>query len=253
MMPRLLALVAILTTLACSRRPEPTESAPAETASPEGATVTTPAAEPAKLVRTPTEPDPAQGSFSLEAATRGMEGEGHLVAELRTTEGTITCDLLAKEAPNTVANFVGLARGTRPWWDAREAKWVKRPYFDGTTFHRVIPGFMIQGGDNLGDGSGTVGYEFDDEVSAGLKHDRAGLLCMANRGVNTNSAQFFITDGAAPHLTRMNSFTIFGRCEPLDVIAKIARVPQSGAPSNRPITPVTIEKVEIRKVSGTKG
>ncbi|MBI2892086.1 MAG: peptidylprolyl isomerase [Deltaproteobacteria bacterium] len=198
------------------------------------------------LRRRPTSPDPQNGEFTLAEATLGLpEGNQPLFAQLRTDLGRITCKLHADKAPRTVANFVGLARGKRELWDAREAKWTKRAAYDGTIFHRVIPGFMIQGGDTQGDGTGTPGYEIPDELWEGARHDRAGLLCMANRGPNTNGAQFFITDAAAPHLD--SSYTIFGECSPTDVVAQIARVPQSGRPRNRPLTPVQILSVRITR------
>jgi peptidyl-prolyl cis-trans isomerase A (cyclophilin A) len=111
----------------------------------------------------------------------------------------------------------------------------------------VIPEFMIQGGDSLGDGSGEVGYVIPDEVYPGARHDRAGHLCMANRGTNTNGGQFFITDGSSPHLD--GGYTIFGRCDNTDVVSIIARVPQG--PSNRPLTDVTIEAVTITRDPGS--
>lgn len=217
--------------------------------------------EQANLVRNPTSPDPENGSYTLEEAVVGLGTDGTLVAEISTELGTMLCDLYADKAPNTVANFVGLARGSRPWWDARSGTWQTRPYFRDTTFHRVIPGYMIQGGDNLGDGSGEVGYVIPDEPHASLQHDREGLLCMANRGPNTNSAQFFITDAPAPQLDRTdpgaprNAYTIFGRCIPQEIISRIARVPQlppvaGRPPINRPINPVTINRVLIRRVRG---
>lgn len=196
------------------------------------------------LVLEPTKPDPVSGKWTLTKAFAGLPLRGKRVAEIKTSMGTLRCELDTARAPNTVANFVGLARGIRPWWDAAAAKWVKRPLYDGTTFHRVIAGFMIQGGDALGDGSGGVGYVIADEVHPDHSHDRAGQLCMANRGPNTNGGQFFITDGASPHLD--GGYTIFGQCEPLNVIAEIARSAQSGPPLNRPLTPVVIEAVTIR-------
>jgi peptidyl-prolyl cis-trans isomerase A (cyclophilin A) len=199
---------------------------------------------PVGLRRRPTSPDPMSGEFSLEQATEGLpEGDAPLTAVLRTDFGRITCKLFADKAPRTVANFVGIARGKRPFWDARQGEWTKRLGYDGTKFHRVIPGFMIQGGDALGDGTGTPGYEIPDEVWEGARHDRAGLLCMANRGPDKNGAQFFITDAAADHLDQ--SYTIFGECAPIDLVARIARVPQSGRPDNRPLTDVIIETVRI--------
>ncbi|QQR92030.1 MAG: peptidylprolyl isomerase [Myxococcales bacterium] len=193
----------------------------------------------------PSSPDPLDGKFSLSQATAGLRNKKNVQAKIVTSLGTLSCKLFAGKTPNTVANFVGLARGLRPFWDPKLGSWQKGPYFDGTTFHRVIPGFMIQGGDIVGDGRGTPGYAIKDEMVEGLKHDKAGLLCMANRGPHTNGAQFFITDGAAPHLDQMNSFTIFGECEPLSLVAKIARVPQSGPPSNTPKQAVTIEHLSI--------
>lgn len=190
--------------------------------------------------RQPTSPDPEKGDFTLEEATDGLPPGKVLTATIETGKGTLRCTLDLR-SPQTVANFVGLARGLRPFWDESEGKWVKRPLYEGSTFHRVIPGFMIQGGDNLNSGAGGVGYVVDDEIHKSHKHDRAGQLCMANRGPNTNGGQFFITDGAASHLD--GGYTIFGTCEPASVIHTIARVP-TGA-RNRPVEPVRIKKVTI--------
>jgi peptidyl-prolyl cis-trans isomerase A (cyclophilin A) len=220
----------------------------AQTKQGESATVEVKAPEGWKITQPPTTPDPRGGKFSLKDALRDLPVKGSLVATIRTSLGTLTCELYEDKAPITVANFVGLARGLRETWSAKDGKWVARPYYDGTTFHRVIPGFMIQGGDYAGDGSGDLWYTIPDEVHASLKHDRAGQLCMANRGPNTNEAQFFITEGAAPHLD--GSYTIFGQCEPTSVVNRIARVPQSGPPNNRPLTPVVIERVTIERRTG---
>ncbi len=199
---------------------------------------------PATLRRRPTSPDPLSGEFTMAQAVEGLpEGDEPLTAVIRTDLGRITCKLLADKAPRTVANFVGLARAKRPFWDARRGEWTKRAGYDGTKFHRVIPGFMIQGGDPLGDGSGDPGYTIPDEVWDGARHNRAGLLCMANRGPNTNGMQFFITDAAAAHLD--DSYTIFGECAPTEMASRIARVPQTGRPDNRPLTDVVIETVRI--------
>ncbi len=214
---------------------EPPETPPAPVADQQG------------LVREPTTPDPEAGNYTLEEAVLGLGTDGELVAEIVTDLGAIFCELHSEKSPIAVANFVGLARGKRPWWDARAGAWRSdAPYYNGTSFHRVIPGFMIQGGDYLGDGSGTVGYVFPDERHGTLLHDRAGQLCMANRGPNTNSAQFFITDAAAPHLD--SSYTIFGQCEPTAVVSRVARVPQGAG--NRPLTDVAISRVYIRRVVG---
>jgi peptidyl-prolyl cis-trans isomerase A (cyclophilin A) len=198
------------------------------------------------IMQSPTEPDPHGGKFTLAEATKGMPKDGTFAAQIKTNMGSFYCDLFADKAPNTVANFIGLARGLRKFWDAEKVAWVARPYYDGTTFHRVIPEFMIQGGDYTGTGRGSIGYTIPDEANPTLHHDRPGQLCMANRGPNTNEAQFFITEGAAPHLE--GSYTIFGQCEPATLVQRIARVPQG--PENKPLTPVTIEHVEIRRIVG---
>ena len=200
------------------------------------------------IVQPPSEPDPHAGAFTLEQALKGLPKEGTLAAHIKTSMGSFYCDLFDASAPVTVANFVGLARGLRKFWDAEKLAWVARPYYDGSTFHRVIPGFMIQGGAHAETGRGGIGYTIKDEVDPAKRHDRAGQLCMANRGKNTNEAQFFITEARAPHLD--GSYTIFGQCEPATLVQRIARVPQAGAPSNKPLTPVTIDRVEIRRVAG---
>jgi peptidyl-prolyl cis-trans isomerase A (cyclophilin A) len=201
-----------------------------------------------EIAPAPSEPDPHAGKFTLAEALEGLPKRGELAAHIKTGMGSFYCDLFETKAPVTVANFVGLARGLRKFWDGEKLAWVARPYYDGTTFHRVIPGFMIQGGDHTGTGRGGIGYQLDDELDPGLHHDRAGQLCMANRGKNTNEAQFFITEARAAHLD--GSYTIFGQCEPAALVQRIARVPQSGAPLNKPLTAVTIERVEIRRVAG---
>jgi peptidyl-prolyl cis-trans isomerase A (cyclophilin A) len=190
--------------------------------------------------------DPGKRPFGLAEATAGVTGTGPLQATLQPSLGTLECKLYEDKAPLTVANFVGLARGVRPWKDPATGKWVKRPAYDGTSFHRVIRGFMIQGGDAKGDGTGEPGYVLKDEIWPGAKHDRAGLLCMANRGPNTNGAQFFITDAAAPHLD--GGYTIFGECSPEQVVHQIASVPT--APGDRPKSAVLIQQVTIARQGG---
>jgi peptidyl-prolyl cis-trans isomerase A (cyclophilin A) len=185
--------------------------------------------------------DPRHGVFGLKDATRGLAGSGPLYAEIATELGTLRCTLFDDRAPVTVANFVGLARGTRPWL-APEGRWVTRPAYDGTTFHRVIRGFMIQGGDPLGTGEGEPGYVIPDEIWPGASHDRRGQLAMANRGPNTNGMQFFITDGAAPHLD--GGYTIFGECGPDELVARLASVPLR---VGEPVKPTRIEKVTITR------
>lgn len=187
--------------------------------------------------------DPARGRFSIADATAGLEGAGPLTATVKTSMGSFQCALFEDKAPITVANFVGLARGTRPYKSEVDGEWVKKPAYDGTTFHRIIKGFMIQGGDRRGNGTGEPGYVIPDEIWAGAKHDRAGLLCMANRGPNTNGAQFFVTD--APAFALDGKYTIFGECAPVSVIHAIAASPRSA--DDRPLTPVTIETVTISR------
>lgn len=197
------------------------------------------------------EDDPAKGSFTLEEATKGLSGPASapLVAKIDTTLGTLTCQLFDKQAPITVANFVGLARGVRPWKDPKTGQWVKKPFYDGLIFHRVIPGFMIQGGDPLGVGMGNPGYRFQDEFSPDLKFDKPGLLAMANAGPGTNGSQFFITEGTPAHLNGRH--TIFGECEPLSLVTKIANV-ERGA-RDKPVKDVVMKKVTISRGKGSKG
>jgi peptidyl-prolyl cis-trans isomerase A (cyclophilin A) len=191
----------------------------------------------------PSPDDPLQGKFSLAEATKGLPTKGTLVAEIDTTLGIITCRLLETQAPRTVANFVGLARGVRPFLDPQTGQWTTRPAYDGTTFHRVIPSFMIQGGDPSGTGRGEPGYVIPDEVWAGGAHNQPGLLCAANRGPDTNGLQFFVTDGVSPHLD--NGFTIFGVCAPVETIHEIASVPRGRA--DRPTSPVVLRSVRIHR------
>jgi peptidyl-prolyl cis-trans isomerase A (cyclophilin A) len=163
-------------------------------------------------------------------------------AILETSLGTIKCELYPDQAPKTVENFVGLAKGTKEWTDPRTSEKVTKPFYDGLTFHRVIPGFMIQGGDPLGTGIGDPGYKFEDEFDPSLRFDRPGRLAMANSGPNTNSSQFFITVAPTPHLN--NRHTIFGQVvEGQDVAEKIANVPRDA--QDKPRQPVVIQKVTI--------
>jgi len=166
-------------------------------------------------------------------------------AILETSQGSIVCKLYEKEAPKTVANFVGLAEGTTEFTDPRSGQKVKRPFFDGLAFHRVIPDFMIQGGCPLGNGTGGPGYRFADEFHPSLRHDRAGKLSMANSGPNTNGSQFFVTVAATPWLD--NRHSIFGEIvEGQDVADKISTLPRDA--SDRPRTPVILQHVKIERV-----
>jgi peptidyl-prolyl cis-trans isomerase A (cyclophilin A) len=144
-------------------------------------------------------------------------------ATFQTSAGDIVVKLLPEKAPRTVENFLGLAEGTREWSDPRSGQKVKTPLYDGTVFHRVIPDFMIQGGDPLGTGTGGPGYKFGDEIGPDNKFDRPGLLAMANAGPNTNGSQFFITEVPTPHLNR--GHTIFGEVvKGGDLVPRIARM-----------------------------
>ncbi len=169
-----------------------------------------------------------------------------LFARFETSEGTIVCELFAKEAPVTVKNFVELAEGTKEWKDPRTGETKKARYFDGTIFHRVIPDFMIQGGDPTGTGTGGPGYRFQDEFSSGLKFNQPGRLAMANAGPGTNGSQFFITEVDTSFLN--NKHTIFGQVsEGQEIVKKIARVPRGS--NDKPKTPVVIQKLTIERVA----
>jgi peptidyl-prolyl cis-trans isomerase A (cyclophilin A) len=170
-------------------------------------------------------------------------------AVIDTTMGRLTCKLFDKEAPITVANFVGLADGTKDWIDPKTLqKMHHQPFYNGTTFHRVIPEFMIQGGDRAGDGTGDPGYFFQDEIDPSLIFDQPGLLAMANSGPGpsgggTNGSQFFITEQPVPQLN--GKHTIFGLCDAHSVllVASIARVERNA--NDKPLTPVVINRVTI--------
>jgi peptidyl-prolyl cis-trans isomerase A (cyclophilin A) len=165
-----------------------------------------------------------------------------LTATLRTNQGDIVLRLFPDHAPKTVRNFVELAEGSRDWTDPRTGSPSKDKLYDGTIFHRVIPGFMIQGGDPLGTGTGGPGYKFGDEFHPDLTFNRPYLLAMANAGPGTNGSQFFITTVPTPWLT--GKHTIFGEVlEGSDIVDKISNVRTSS--SDRPAADVVIESVEI--------
>ena len=169
---------------------------------------------------------------------------GHY-AVFDTTLGEITCELFPDKAPVTVENFVGLASGTKEFTDSQTRQHTKRPFYDGLTFHRVIPKFMIQGGCPLGSGTGGPGYKFKDEFSADLSFDRPGRLAMANAGPGTNGSQFFIT--VAPTDWLDNHHTIFGQVvKGQDVVNKIVSTPRGA--NDRPKTPVVMSAVKIVEV-----
>ena len=259
------SLLALSLALGCQKstpEPEPTkpaEEAKTEPATPAAAPASTPvetaaatasvapaapptSKPPVAVATVPVSPDdPLAGKFSLDDATKGLTGTGSLYAEIQTDLGKLECELYDDKAPITVANFIGLARGLRPFKQA-DGKWAKKNGYDGTTFHRVIKGFMIQGGDPQGTGAGEPGYVIPDEIWPGAHHNERGQLCMANRGKNTNGMQFFIMDGAAAHLD--GGYTIFGKCAPEDVILKLSGVEVQGDHS---VKPTKITKVIIKR------
>jgi cyclophilin family peptidyl-prolyl cis-trans isomerase len=192
---------------------------------------------------------PSDSSTSAQHANTEKSAQGSVTAPkeptaiFETTAGNITCTLFPGQAPLTVANFIGLATGTKEWKDPKTGKMVKGvPLYSGTIFHRVIPNFMIQGGDPAGIGSGGPGYSFKDETSPSLTFDQPGRLAMANSGPNTNGSQFFITEVPTPHLN--GHHTIFGQCQDLDVVKKIARVPADPR-NDKPTEPVKIIRIKI--------
>jgi peptidyl-prolyl cis-trans isomerase A (cyclophilin A) len=171
------------------------------------------------------------------------DAAGNPKAVIETTLGNFNCVLFKDKAPVTVENFIGLAEGTKDWTNPiSHAKKHNTPLYDGTIFHRVIPNFMIQGGDPAGNGTGDPGYKFKDEFDASLKFDKGGRLAMANSGPNTNGSQFFITEVPTPHLNGRH--TIFGQCEPVSLVSKITKVARD--PSNdKPFQPVRITHIKI--------
>jgi cyclophilin family peptidyl-prolyl cis-trans isomerase len=170
--------------------------------------------------------------------------EPGLYATIKTSMGDITVKFYEKEAPITVKNFVDLARGTKAWKDPKTGQMVKRPLYAGTIFHRVIPGFMIQGGDPSGTGAGDVGFTIPDEFAPNLKFDVPGRLAMANTGQpHTGGCQFFITEVPYPSLN--GGYTIFGQViEGQDLVTKITHVPRK---DDRPLTPIKIVSIAIKR------
>jgi peptidyl-prolyl cis-trans isomerase A (cyclophilin A) len=184
---------------------------------------------------------PAQAPPKAPAATTPAQP---LRVVMDTSMGRLTCQLFPKQAPQAVANFVGLAKGTKDWVDPRTGlKQHGKPYYDGTIFHRVIPGFMIQGGDPMGTGTGNPGYMFVDEFDPSLNFDQPGRLAMANSGPNTNGSQFFITEVAYPSLNQ--HYTIFGQCDgaSVQVVKAITSVPRND--QDKPRMPVVLKKVTV--------
>ena len=188
---------------------------------------------------------PPKRTASAQAASATAAGEPTAVFD--TTAGKLRCKLFEKETPTTVMNFIGLATGTREWKSPVSHVTKKGvPLYDGTIFHRVIPNFMIQGGDPAGNGTGDPGYKFNDEIVSSLTFDRPGRLAMANSGPNTNGSQFFITEAPTPHLNGRH--TIFGQCDEASMvlvkqIARMATDPRD----DRPFHPVKITHITIER------
>jgi peptidyl-prolyl cis-trans isomerase A (cyclophilin A) len=172
-------------------------------------------------------------------------------AHFATSMGDFTCELYEKDVPKTVANFIGLAEGTKGWLDPVNRQVViGKPFYDELLFHRVVKSFMIQSGDPTATGAGGPGYKFDDEILPGLRHDRVGRLSMANAGPNTNGSQFFITLVQVSSLDNLH--TVFGQVvEGIDVVKKIGQVPTNPA-TERPLTDIVLKKITIERVAKEK-
>jgi peptidyl-prolyl cis-trans isomerase A (cyclophilin A) len=206
--------------------------------------------------------------FAGAAMAQGAPASQNPTAIIKTTDGNFTCELFKDKVPNAVDNFIALAKGTKDWRDPdTHAKKHGKPLYDGTTFHRVIPQFMIQGGDPAGTGAGEVGVKINDEYSPDLKFDKPGVLAYANSGRNTNGSQFFITEVATPDLdpcldtagctrfgrfqTKGYGYTIFGECTPVSLVAQIARTPRDA--NDKPYRPVKIIHIQILRPGETPG
>jgi peptidyl-prolyl cis-trans isomerase A (cyclophilin A) len=180
------------------------------------------------------------------AVSAAKHGPG-VYAHITTTHGAMIAKLYDKDAPKTVENFVALAEGKKQWMNPRSNTMVRRPYYNNLTFHRIIPNFMIQGGDPEGSGMGGPGFTFADEFNPKLRHSKPGILSMANRGPDTNGGQFFITLVPTPHLNDRHS--VFGELvEGIDTLRAIGKVPTNGR-EGRPLKPVVIKSVRIERVS----
>ena len=193
--------------------------------------------------QTPTKPADDLPDAPQATAAAMIHPNGPTVV-MDTSMGRITCQFFQRQAPKAVANFIGLAQGTIDWSDpTTKKKQHHKPYYDNTIFHRIIPEFMIQGGDPTGTGMGDPGFAFDDEVDPNLNFDQPGRLAMANSGPNTNGSQFFITEQAYDSLNQ--HYTLFGQCDDSSVLVvkAIARVQRDG--NDKPLEPVVIEKVTI--------
>ena len=235
----LLALPLVLT--GCEHRKKAAEPATPPPSNPSATKPdpTAPAAPPpAAEVRPPVLEDLAE-------YTKDITGDGKLLAEIKTSMGVFHCELYGDKAPLTVANFVGLATGKKSWLDQNGNVQKGKPLFNGLTFHRVIPGFMIQGGNPAGNGSGGPGYKFVNETTKELSHV-AGAMSMANSGPDTNGSQFFITEVARTELD--GGYSVFGRCKETDLVKQITGVPRGD--NDKPNTPVTIDGITFSRGAG---
>lgn len=221
---------------------ESTKPPEENTKTPPKSTTKPPQASPEGVIATREVRPPVAADLAGYVADLGTGGE--LKATFKTSMGDINCTLFENEAPMTVANFVGLARGLKSW-EKTDGTISTEPLYSGTKFHRVIPNFMIQGGDPLGVGIGGPGYRFADEFDASRRHDKPGILSMANSGPASNGSQFFITEKPTPHLDDRHS--VFGECDEVDMVKKIANVPKK--PGDRsgsiPMEDVTLKKIVI--------
>ncbi|MFP4596673.1 MAG: peptidylprolyl isomerase [Persicimonas sp.] len=182
---------------------------------------------------------------SLGEYTADVDGDGALWAVIETSLGVIECELYEERAPQTVANFVGLATGKKRWLDPQSGDIREdSPFYEGVIFHRVIPGFLVQSGDRTGTGTSGPGYSIPDEFHPQLRHDQAGKLSMANRGrPDSAGSQWFITQTPAPHLNERHA--VFGQCGDLDVVRRIATEPSG--PDNRPKEPPAIAEITFKR------
>ncbi len=247
-----LLVVSLIAAFGCRRAPEPEgdKSQPASSRAVASSakagvrnsalvpTAELPPVDSAVLRHAPPSDDPLRGRFTLQEATAGLPEAGSLYAVMHTTKGKLVCELWPDKAPNTVANFVGLARGLRLF--QKNGEWVRAPLYDGSEIYSVLKSFAFEGGSATDRYNERIGYFIPDENWPGAHHDQRGLLCMRGFTPDKNGSQFMILDGATPQLDGSN--TIFGRCGPKAVLDAISNVPLVGG---RPKQRLTLSKVEI--------
>ena len=242
-----LFVFALAAVAGCGGAPEPARTP--ESQPPPAAPAPVPAPAPAPEAPAPSAEKPAAPAATTadpDKPSAAKYGPG-VYAHFTTTKGNFIVKFFDRDAPRTVENFVGLAEGKKAWTDPRTRRQVRRPYYRNVLFHRVIPNFMIQGGDPEGTGMGGPGYTFEDEISPKLRHNKAGIVSMANRGPDTNGGQFFIT--VAPYPSLDGKYSVFGEVvEGLPNVVAISKVPRSRE-NDRPLTDVVINSVRIERVS----